>query len=86
MKKLIHTLVLTVRAESARWTAALNAANGAPAVRVFQSPEDPNLTGLAIEVSDMAALSAWLESEDGAKAKAEDGVIDSTLQILAEVK
>lgn len=62
------------------------AAHGAPAVRVFQSPEDENLTGLAIEVEDMDALMAWLQSPEGAKAKAEDGVIDSTLRILTEVR
>lgn len=62
------------------------AAHGAPSVRVFRSPENPNFTGLAIQVEDMAALTAWLESEEGAQAKAEDGVIDSTLQILIEVE
>ncbi len=81
--------------DAARWLAAWQgpesrreafAAHGAPSVRVFQSPQDPNLTGLVIEVEDMNALSAWLASEDGAKAKAEDGVIDETLRILTEVK
>lgn len=62
------------------------AANGAPSVRVLQSPEKPNLTGLVIEVADMDALTAWLQSEEGARAKDEDGVIDSTLQLLTEVE
>ena len=62
------------------------AENGAPSVRVFQSPDNPNLTGLLIDVADMDTFQAWLESEAGTAAKAEDGVKDETLQILAEVK
>lgn len=82
-------------ADPKRWLAAWQrpdgrradfAAHGAPGVRVFQSPQDPNLTGLVVEVADMEALNAWLASEDGARAKAEDGVIDETLQILTEVE
>ena len=81
--------------DAARWLSAWEApdgrradfaANGAPSVRVFQSPQDPDLMGLVIEVEDLAALNAWLASEEGAQAKAEDGVIDETLRILTEVK
>lgn len=89
-------LISTLKVEdAARWLAAWQgpdgrradfAAHGAPGVRVFQSPQDANLTGLVIEVEDLEALNAWMASEDGAKAKAEDGVIDETLQILTEVK
>lgn len=62
------------------------AQNGAPSVRVFQSPDNPNLTGLLIDVADMDEFQTWLEGEAGAAAKAEDGVRDETLQILAEIK
>lgn len=62
------------------------AQNGAPGVRVFQSPGNPNLTGLVIDVADMDTFQAWLEGEEGAAAKAADGVKDETLQILAEVE
>lgn len=89
-------LIGTHRVEDAdRWLSAWQAPdgrraefaqNGAPSVRVFQSPQDPNLTGVIIEVDDLDALMAWLGSEEGAKAKAEDGVIDSTVQLLMEVK
>jgi ketosteroid isomerase-like protein len=78
-----------------RWLAAWSgensrhadfAQNGAPNVRVFQSPDNPNLTGVLIDVADMDKFQAWLGGEEGAAAKAEDGVKDETLQILAEVK
>jgi ketosteroid isomerase-like protein len=81
--------------DAAVWLAAWNgpdsrraefAAHGAPGVRVFQSPDNPNLTGLVIQVEDMDALTAWLQSEEGTKAKAEDGVIESTLRLLTEVE
>lgn len=62
------------------------ARHGAPSVRVFQSPDNANLTGLLIDVSDMDKFQAYLEGEEGTAAKAEDGVKDETLQILAEVK
>jgi ketosteroid isomerase-like protein len=62
------------------------ARNGAPSVRVFQSPDNANLTGLLIDVADMDKFQAYLEGEEGTAAKAEDGVKDETLQILTEVK
>ena len=62
------------------------AQNGAPNVRVFQSPDDPNLTGVLIDVADMDKFQAWLNGEAGTAAKAEDGVKDETIRILAEVK
>jgi ketosteroid isomerase-like protein len=63
----------------------LFAEHGVANVRVFQNPEQPNQTGLVIDVTDMAALQAMLASEVGATAKAEDGVIDTTLKFYAEV-
>ena len=55
-------------------------------MRVFQSPDNPNLTGLLIDVADMDKFQAFLDGEEGTAAKAADGVKDETLQILAEVK
>ena len=90
------TLAITHEVEDAdRWLAAwqgedsrheLFAEHGAPSVRVFQSPENPNLTGLLIEVEDMEALQALLASDAGKQAKAEDGVKDATMKVLAEVE
>lgn len=62
------------------------AEHGAGAVKVFHSPDDPKLVGLLVEITDMDAMTAWLSSPEGAKAKAEDGVIDSTIRMMTEVK
>ncbi|MDH3745856.1 MAG: DUF4440 domain-containing protein [Acidobacteriota bacterium] len=80
--------------DAAKWLAAwqgedsrraLFAEHGAPHVSVFQSPDNPNLTGLLIQVSDMEALQALLDSEEGRAAAAEDGVKFDTLRLLAAV-
>jgi len=90
------TLAITHEVEDAdRWLAAwkgeggrheLFAEHGAPRVRVFHSPEKSSLTGLLIDVEDMEAFQAFLASEAGKAAKAEDGVKDATMSVLAEVK
>jgi hypothetical protein len=59
-------------------------ANGVPHVHVLQNADDPNLTGLILGVSDMAALKAMLESEEGQAAAAEDGVKWDTVIMLTE--
>ena len=64
----------------------LFAAHGVPKVRVMQSPDDPNLTGLVLEVADPEAMMAMLASEEGQAAAAEDTVKFSTLRMLAEVE
>ncbi len=60
--------------------------HGAPNVRTFQSLANPNLTGLLIDVADMDAFQAFMESPVAEQAKAEDGVKDATLRIFKEVK
>jgi ketosteroid isomerase-like protein len=81
--------------DAARWLAAWQGADsrhemfaqhGAPSVRVFQSVDNPNLTGLLIDVTDMDALQAFLDSPEGTRAKAEDGVMDPTMRVFMEVK
>lgn len=81
--------------DAERWLAAwrgpnsrhgLFAQNGAPSVRVFQSAQDPNLTGLLIGVTDMDAFQAMLESPEGAAAKAADGVVDASMRVFTEVQ
>ncbi len=80
--------------DSAVWLAAWQdsddrrkefAERGAANVRVFQDPEKPGMTGLLIDVVDMAAFQAYLASEEGVQAKAEDTVIDKGMRILVEV-
>ena len=55
-------------------------------VHTFQDPDNPNVTGLVIAVSDMDALMAMLESEEGQAAAAADGVIPETLTMLVQAK
>ena len=64
----------------------LFAQHGVANVRVFQNPEKPNQVGLLVAVNDMAAFDAMLNSDEGAAAKAEDGVIDKGMRVYAEVK
>ena len=62
------------------------ARNGVANVRVFQNPEAPKKIGLLVDVADMAAFEAFLNSDEGAAAKAEDGVIDKGMGFYVEVK
>lgn len=62
------------------------AQHGVANVRVFQNPEKAKEVGLVVDVSDMEAFQAYLNSEEGAKAKAEDGVIDKGMRMYMEVK
>jgi ketosteroid isomerase-like protein len=64
----------------------LFAQHGVANVRVFQNPEKPNQAGLLVDVVDMAAFQALLNSDQGAAAKAEDGVIDRGMRTYVEVK
>jgi ketosteroid isomerase-like protein len=62
------------------------AQHGVANVRVFQNPDKPTQIGLLVDVADMEAFHAFLNSEEGAKAKAEDGVIDKGMRVYKEVK
>jgi ketosteroid isomerase-like protein len=59
--------------------------NGAIHVHTFRTADNPKLTGLVVAVSDMDALNAMLESEEGQAAAIEDGVNMDTITILTEV-
>jgi len=62
------------------------AQHGVANVRVFQNPEKQQQVSLVIDVADMEAFQAYLDSEEGAKAKAEDGVVDKSMRMYMEVK
>ncbi|MCW8984954.1 MAG: DUF4440 domain-containing protein, partial [Thermoanaerobaculales bacterium] len=62
------------------------AEHGVANVRVFQNPEKQNQVSLLVDAADMEAFHAYLMSEEGAKAKAEDGVIDKGMRVYEEVK
>ncbi len=81
--------------DAERWLAAWRgedsrrqefAEHGVPSVKTFQSQQNPKVTGVLMQVEDMAALDAFLNSPEGQAAKAADGVKDKTLQIFTEVE
>jgi hypothetical protein len=53
-------------------------------IQTFVSPENPNLVGLSMDVSDMDAFQAIMQSEAGAEAMKFDGVRPATLVVLVE--
>ncbi len=60
--------------------------NGVASVRNFQNPDDPNLAGLLLQVTDMEALATLMASPEATAAKAQDGVKDATLRVFIEVQ
>jgi len=52
--------------------------------RTFQDPQNLNLKGLIVEVPDMDTWLSVLDSKEGKKAMAEDGLKVETLRILSE--
>lgn len=72
----------------AHWTASPRReevfASVASDIRTFVDPNRPNHVGLSMDVADMAAFQAVLESEAGAAAMAYDGVHPDTLEIFVE--
>ena len=60
------------------------AEHGVTASRTFRDPGNPNSTGAIIEVSDMEKMQAFMESDEGKQAMAEDGLKGGTLRMLVE--
>jgi hypothetical protein len=52
--------------------------------RTFRDPQNPNLTGLLLEVPDMMKFQTFMQSDEARKAMGEDGVKPETLRILSE--
>jgi hypothetical protein len=53
--------------------------------RTFRDISNPNMTGVIAEVPDMEKFQAMLESDEGKKAMAEDGLKVDTVKILGEI-
>ncbi len=90
-----HVMILHEVEDGARWLDAwrgeegrrtLFKANGAHHVHTFQSPDNANLTGLVIAVTDMETFHAMLSSEEGAAAAAADGVDLDNMTVLMEAE
>ena len=57
---------------------------GVTNIRTFVDPDNPTRVGLVMEVPDMDALSAAMETQAAADAMEHDGVLPETLVILTE--
>jgi hypothetical protein len=57
---------------------------GVTNIRTFVDPEKPARVGLVMDVPDMDALAAAMETETAAAAMAYDGVLPETLVLLVE--
>jgi hypothetical protein len=52
--------------------------------RTFRGMENPDLTGLILEVPDLDKFQSFMEAEDAKKAMKEDGLKVETLKVLRE--
>ena len=57
---------------------------GVTNIRTFVDPEHPTRVGILMDVPDMDAVTAAMETEEAAEAMAFDGVLPETLVILVE--
>ena len=57
---------------------------GVTNIRTFVDPEKPTRVGVLMDVADMDAVMATMDTEEGAEAMAYDGVLPETLVILVE--
>ena len=57
---------------------------GVTNIRTFVDPENPTRVGVLMDVPDMDALAAAMETEAAAEAMEYDGVLPETLVILVE--
>ena len=53
-------------------------------IRTFVHPTQPNMVGLSMDIADMAAFEAILQSPAGAEAMKFDGVRPETVMVLVE--
>ena len=57
---------------------------GVTNIRTFVSPQNPTHVAVLMDVPDMEAVMALMQSKAGAEAMAYDGVLPETLVILVE--
>ena len=57
---------------------------GVTNIRTFVDPEKPTRVGLVMDVADMDAVMAAMETQPAADAMSHDGVLPETLVILVE--
>jgi len=59
---------------------------GVSNIRTFVSPDDPKKVGVLMDVADMEAVTAFMETQEAADAMAHGGVLPETLVLLVEQK
>src|SRR3954453_23963690 len=59
---------------------------GVTNIRTFADPQNPARVGLVMDVADMGAVTAAMETQPAADAMAHDGVLPETLVILVEAE
>jgi hypothetical protein len=52
--------------------------------RTFEDPQNPNFKGLLLEIPDIKKWQSIMESDEGKKAMAEDGLKVETIRMLNE--
>ena len=57
---------------------------GVTNIRTFVDPENPKRVGLVMDVPDMDAMAAAMQTEAASEAMQHDGVLPETLVILVE--
>jgi hypothetical protein len=57
---------------------------GVTNIRTFVDPTNPTRVGVLMDVADMDAVMAAMETPEAAEAEARDGVVTETLVILVE--
>jgi len=57
---------------------------GVTNIRTFVNPQNPTKVAVLMDVADMDAVMALMQSEAGAEAMAYDGVLAETLVLLVE--
>ena len=57
---------------------------GVTNIRTFVDPTNPTRVGVLMDVPDLDAVAAALDTPEGEAAKTHDGVVDETLVILVE--
>lgn len=75
--------------DTAHWLASPKRAEifatiGVTNIRTFVHPQNRNSVGLIMDVPDMDAMMAMLESDEGRAAEEHDGVLAETISILIE--
>jgi hypothetical protein len=57
---------------------------GVTNIRTFVNPQNPTQVAVLMDVADMDAVMAFMQTEAGAEAMAYDGVLPETLVLLVE--